>query len=419
MKAQRTVLLNYPPVSSVWHLPAGISLLTSVLRSRGHEVVQRYGHIIGLEHLLSQHGGAAVDEALRTIRDPKTNIQEQYSARQLIERVSRAVPTHDTFRVERNNVLYIAERQDGTLEGLLESLANRESSPWFSYLTQIELPLASDVQPEVYGISISDERQLFPGMVLASLVKEALPETLVVVGGNFWSRAVGAFAHPDFGKLFRHADAFVYREGFQPLEALVETLDPRQASGTAWFDGDQVRVNPPAPVATQFEALPAPSFDGGAKQWAPDFVPQMYTMSNCLMQCGFCAIAAGSDTFLAAPRMISPAKIADVMMQTGAARFEIADEMFPINRQLALGAELKAGGYAATWNCYLTVTNDLLDPHRAEQLYEAGCRGVQLGLESLSRDTLVREHKGWNHPEKSRRIPVTYLIIWYISGIFY
>ena len=48
MIQRRRILLNYPPASSVWHLPAGLSILTSMLRQDGHEVVQRYGPIIGL-----------------------------------------------------------------------------------------------------------------------------------------------------------------------------------------------------------------------------------------------------------------------------------------------------------------------------------------------------------------------------------
>ncbi|MBI2139392.1 radical SAM protein [Candidatus Woesearchaeota archaeon] len=398
-RQKKKIILNYPPASSVWHIPAGISLITSMLRNRGHEVMQRYGHIIGLENVLRQHGGVSVEEALRIIRDPKSKILDWYAARKTFERVSAAVATKDHFSVQRNNVLYISEHYDGTIDRLLKAIGKREENIFYGYFSGTEIPLAKAMNPDVYAIGIADERQLIPGLILASLVKDELPQTKVIVGGNFWSRVKPAFTHPDFAKLFKHFDAVVYREGFQPMMEFAETLKPESASGTVWKDGNEIKINPQTDRPTAFETLPAPAMDGGARQWSPDSVPSLYTMSNCTMKCGFCAISAGSDTFLQTPRMMSQEKIAETMIQTGEKRFDIFDETFPINRQLALGQELKRRGYEAVWNCYLTVTKDLFGPKRAEELYQAGCRGVQLGLETLSRDTLLREAKSWNHPE--------------------
>jgi hypothetical protein len=117
------------------------------------------------------------------------------------------------------------------------------------------------------------------------------------------------------------------------------------------------------------------------------------------MSCGFCAIAAGSDTYLGRPRSMSARRVAEHMAVSGASRFDVCDELFPVNRQLALGDALRRIGHKATWQCYLTVTHDLTRPETCQWLYEAGCRAVQLGLETLSPDTLARENKRWNAPE--------------------
>ncbi len=396
----RKVILNYPPVSSVWHLPVGISLLASILREKGHEVVQRYGHIIGLEHILKNQDPQGTAQVLSIVRDPQSTIADWNKARRELEKISHSVQTDDRFGVERNNVIYVSEHYDGSINGLLRAIEQREKSMWHPYFKEIELPIVSAIKPDVYGISIADERQFIQGMVLASMVKDASPKTQVIIGGNFWARVTSAFKHPSFSKIFDFCDGIVYREGFQPIESIVETLDPSQAHSTVWRNKrGEIVVNPKSQRPTSFESLPAPLLDGGACQWSPDQVVPLYTMSNCPMQCGFCAIAAGSDTFLDKPRAMSPEQIAEAMIKTGAARFDIADETFPVNRQLALGNELKKIGHSATWNCYLTITDDLLDAKRCEALYQAGCRGVQIGLESLSRETLLRESKSWNHPE--------------------
>lgn len=393
------IVLNYPPASSVWHVPTGIAQLSAVLRNDGHEVMQRYGHILGLEYILKEHGGTDVERALAAVRNPHSDINALYNARMIFEHVSSRIATQDEFKVARNNVSYVSSYYDGTIERALEAVRNRKRHLWYDYFTKAELPLARDFKPDLYGISIADERQFIQGLILASMVKDEFPDCLMVLGGNFWSRVTNAFQLPEFACFFDHCDAIVYREGFQPLQQLAMTLNPAHASGVAWRKNGEVVVNSATQNPTNFETLPTSNFDGGAIQWSSDFVPGLYTLSGCYNGCGFCAISAGSDTYLSKPRSMSPRRIAEHMANLGATRFEIFDEMFPIPRQLALGKELKRIGLPATWGCYLTVTNHMVKPEICEKLYEAGCRVVQLGLETLSPDTLLREHKQWNTPK--------------------
>lgn len=401
---KRKIILNYPPASSVWHLPIGIAYLAAILCEKGHEVIQRYSHIIGLEHLLKQHGGATVDEALRIVRDPTSGVLDWYRARMTFEQVSSSISTNDNFVVQRNNVIYVSEFYDGTIERTLEAIRNREQHLWYDYFTDVELQLALDFQPDIYGISVADERQFMQSLILASIIKDALPNCLIVLGGNFWSRVTGAFQLPEFARFFDFCDTIVYREGFQPMLELADTLDPRSASGTVWRDGDRVVVNHRTTKPTLFETIPTPHFDGGARQWSPDIVYPLYTISNCMFDCGFCAIAAGSDTFLKKPRTMSPQRIAEHMVKLGGHRFDILDETFPIATQLALGEELRQIGYKAEWQCYTTIVDKMLDEDVCHRLYEAGCSAVQLGLETLSPPTLDREDKKWNHPKNYGKI---------------
>lgn len=405
----RRIILNYPPVSSVWHLPVGIAYLASMLQNEGHYVIQRYSHILGLEYVLLAQDRVRVAAALQTVRDPASDIMALYQARLTFEGVSRSIPTFDKkFIVERNNVSYVSRFYDNDeyddVQGLVEAVRQRDKQLWYDYFVRVELPLAQHEQADIYGISISDERQLVQGIVLASIIKEALPQTLVVVGGNFWSRVVLPETAQRLMPLFRFFDAIVYAEGFQPMQQLAASGDPRTTPGTVWADGDRVVVNPRSDLPMEFDQIPTPVFPADVRQWSPDPVYPLYTMSNCPMSCGFCAISAGSDTFLHHPRAMSPRRIAEHMQRLGVQRFDITDELLSIQRQIAIGQELKALDYHATWQCYLTVTSHLLNPDTCHQLYAAGCRGVQLGLESLSPDTLKREHKAWNNPRNYGRI---------------
>lgn len=410
---RRRVMLQYPPAGTVWHVPGGVSQLTSVLRKDGHEVKQRWGHISGLEYLLKQQGGTQAESALSKVRSFNSDVYDLYEARRTFEHVSERIQTSDKFRFERNNVVYQSQHQDGTIRGALNAIADRENNLWYQYFFEVEVPEAKLFGPDVYGISIGDERQLFPGLILASMVKDAIPGCVVIVGGNFFGRMPNPQSYPEFIELFNHLDAVVYAEGFQPLQQIANTLDPAKTSGAIWKNGNEVVVNPRTESPTDFNSLPTPALDGSMSQWAPETVPTLYTSSHCPLACDFCAIAVQSDTFAPGrlddsqklkPRAMTPRTIAEHMRSTGAHKFDITDELLPVGHQLELGKELRAIGYEATWQCYLTVTDNLLNPQVAKDLYEAGCRAVQFGLETLSKETILRVHKQWNNPASYNRI---------------
>jgi hypothetical protein len=382
----------------------GIGYLAAVLEERGHEVIQEYGYIKGVEHLLRGNGGPEMSRHLDVVRHPASTVLERYDARMEFERVSRELASTETFAVERNNVRLDSNRFKGATRDLAWVLQHREQHVFYSYFADEELGRIAAAQPDILGISVADERQLISACVLASLAKEALPGTLVVMGGNYWSRVLDAYREPEFATLFDYWDAIVYAEGFQPIAEIAETGSVSTACGTVWRDGATLRVNARPAVPTSYEDLPTPVFARDVRQWSPDFVPPLYTMSNCPMRCSFCSIAAGSDTFLSRPRSMSPERVVDHMMALGAHRFDFVDEFLTIARQLAIGQELSRRGYQATWQSYLTMNDKLLDKGVCQALASAGCRAVQLGLESLYPEALAQEAKSWNHPHSYGRI---------------
>jgi hypothetical protein len=392
------VILSYPPASSVWHLPMGIAYLAAIVQQYGHDVVQEYGYIKGVEYVLREHGGPDIDRHLRTIRDSNSSVLDRYDARIAFEAVSRKLGSIENFVVERNNVRCDSNRFKGAIDDLLWVLRHREEHVFYRYFREVEVARAVALRPDVFGISVSDERQLVSGCVLAALIKEALPTTQVIMGGNYWSRVLDAYQDPAFAQLFDFWDAIVYAEGFQPFLQLVEKTLVPAVPGAIWRCGSEVRVNPRTTTPTDFDSLPTPIFADDVQQWSPDFVPPLYTMSNCPMRCSFCSIAAGSDTFLSRPRAMCASRVVDHMITLGARRFDFVDEFLTSPRQIAIGQELARRGYQATWQSYLTVSDKLLNPNFCHALAEAGCRGVQLGLESLNPDILRQESKSWNHP---------------------
>lgn len=394
------IYLVSPPASSPWHLPAGIAYLSGFLAARGHEVLQSYAFIEALEHVLRAKDAEGTDRALEVVRDGSATILDCHWARKTLERVSQSIETFDTFRIERNNVVYTASHFDGTIESALRAIEKREENIFYEYLAGDELERIAKSLPDIVGVSICDERQLIPGLILGSLVRERLPHIKVVLGGNMWPRLGHAFHLPRFAELLgRTCDGIVATEGYLPMDILAQGGQNHDVPGLVWRDEGRVIANPMAATPIDFNSLPAPIFLNGVRQWAPEKVIPLYTSSGCEKRCGFCAISAGSDTFQGSQRTMSANHVARDMVASRAHRFDFTDELLTVDRQIEIGKVLQEIGHDATWQCYLTITKDLFDLRRCQQLADSGCRAVQLGLESLDPETLVREKKGWNSPE--------------------
>src|SRR5438309_720861 len=138
----------------------GIAYLAGVLERAGHQVVQRYAHIDGVEFLLRREAGAAADRALATVRDAGASVLDLHAARLVLEAASRAVATDDTFAIERNNVRYVAAGFRGRIAELVRILDEPGRHLFHPFLAGEELAWALRERPDVYGISVSDERQL-------------------------------------------------------------------------------------------------------------------------------------------------------------------------------------------------------------------------------------------------------------------
>lgn len=387
------IILVSPPASSVWHLPAGIASLAGYLESAGHEVLQRYSYIEAVEYVLLQQD-PSIQESLEIVRSAESSIVSRARASVHIESVSRSIATADRFVVARNNVEYNSPYYTGKIVDAAEALRDCQSNLFYEYFCCRELMALRAADPHIVGISISDERQFIPGLILGYVVKQGMPGVRVILGGNLFARLRHAMQMPGFEKLFQACDAIVHSEGYLPFLQIAQGTHVAHVSGVAYLDSGMVRMNEVGSHPVSFNSLPMPVFSA-TEQWCPDRVYPLYTRSNCPHRCGFCAISAGSDTYLSGYRAMRPVRIAEHMAKLGN-RFDITDELFPIRDQLALGKELEKIGHHAEWQCYLTVTDDLLNEDVCHQLYAAGLRAVQLGLETLEPGTLQRERKQWN-----------------------
>ncbi len=253
----------------------------------------------------------------------------------------------------------------------------------------------------VFGHQPSASTQQMVGARIAcSAISEAAPDLpLIMVGGH-----VSALPERTMNE---EPITFACKgEGPQTVEELLTALksgDRRSIEavpGLVWRDGDEVGVNPPAPLIQDldkelhgavWDLLPMDRYR--AHNWhcfgdldARQPYASIYTSLGCPYKCSFCCINApfGTNRY----RMRSPeqvvAEIADLNSRFGVKTIKIIDEMFILNaRHVSAICELLIER-DLDLNIWAYARVDTVKPDMLDGLRRAGFKWLALGIESGS-----------------------------------
>lgn len=245
---------------------------------------------------------------------------------------------------------------------------------------------------------------------IARLIKAALPETIIIVGGPHM-----ASMGPETIARFPEFDISVQGEGEKILVELLRVLDAReelsQVRGIIFRDENgQPRVTPPSATPNELDDLPFPAWD-----LLPDF-PKAYPLAvydfpagpvatiaasrGCPFHCKFC----DTSTFGARVRYYSPKKVFEMMRHLnsryGVKHVLFVDDLFLASRlrttelcNLIVNSDLKM-----TWSCAARV--DTVKPDLLDLMKRAGCWQISFGLETGS-DEMLRKMDKCARVEKS------------------
>lgn len=253
-------------------------------------------------------------------------------------------------------------------------------------LVRVNSILAND-RPRIVGISAMTET--YPqALEIARHIKERSPETVVVLGG----------AHPTIlpEEVLAERDAvdfIVAGPGEDAMVALARNVVRGEGSladvpGLGFIEDDAPHVNPRAELGHP-DDLPRPA------RWLfpTDFYHDKWNVltatGSCPYRCPFCS---ASSLWKGRRRMRSPesiaAEIADLWHEHGVDEVFFTDDIFTLNRRW-IGELLEALGaleHAVDWGCATRV--DLVDAELIRQMADAGCTGIQFGVESGSQTVL-------------------------------
>jgi radical SAM superfamily enzyme YgiQ (UPF0313 family) len=276
------IYLVFPPYWTPAMPHLALPALSSFLRSRGVEVVQRdlnvevFDHVLTKDYLtrtltrLRQQGrrppagspapprekiawalregpglAARVEDAVSVIRSPAFLDGPAGLDAFLMIGQSLELASLPFFPAVLELLSYTPAASVDSSRSLLKAVRDEQTNMFLEIFRRIAIPDIVREQPDIVGISIPTEGQMLAGMTLAHLVRQAGVRCHITVGGPHITMLREQL--PKVPALFKLIDSAVAFEGEAPLLRLAETLaaggDLAVVPNLTWRDGAEIRVN--------------------------------------------------------------------------------------------------------------------------------------------------------------------------------
>ena len=273
--------------------------------------------------------------------------------------------------------------------------ARAEDNLFYEYYSRDLIPRVVAMRPRVIGLSLIFRNQLLCGAVLARMLKAAIPEALVILGGELvsaWAPILEQTA------LMELADAILPYEGEHGLLALARGAPPEAVPNLCWRDASgRVRKNPTARVASLGD-VPAPDYTGAPWDlyFAPERTAPLVTARGCYWnKCTFCPEVVNPETRLRLARVDRVGRDLDALHdQHGITLVHFIDSALPPKLLSGVAEHVAAGSRPIQWYGFSRLETTLLRPGLGRALAAGGCRMLKLGLETASQELLDRMDKG-------------------------
>ncbi len=247
-------------------------------------------------------------------------------------------------------------------------------------------PAIEAEQPEVIGLSIVLQQQMFSTMTFCSLIKQHFPHIHITIGGNTVTRLRDVLPQ---SPLFQYFDSAVVYEGETAFIQLVSAVGAKRSlaevPNTIYKDETGIHTSPTS-YAEDLATLPPPDFDGLPleKYFVPTkILPYLATRGCYWGRCEFCDHGEG---YTAGYRS---KKIQDILVDIqflrdkyGTRHFHFTDESYPpaLFRKLAHG--LIESQMGIVWTTHMRFEKSLLDEQVWQDAKESGCKYLHFGYES-------------------------------------
>ncbi|MEM8710754.1 MAG: radical SAM protein, partial [Planctomycetota bacterium] len=290
-------------------------------------------------------------------------------------------------------------------EEVLAATLDEEQNPFIAFYRDVVMPRIVAQRPRVLGLSVLYGSQLIPALTLGRMVKQAIPECHVTMGGGFLAY-IGEKVMTVPG-MAACMDSMIFHEGERPLTMLCDALvagetDLADIGSLAWWDHREggtprsVRNTPAHPI--KLDDAPPPDLDGLPldKYFSPRLVIPYDVNRGCYYgECTFCTlptvIGPGYRTRQAATIAEHVAKLRD---RYGSTHFNFITDCMPPGMIQDLPERLIETEAGITWWADARIEPKAYNEEGARRLYESGCRKLLFGFETSVKRLLKLMMKG-------------------------
>jgi anaerobic magnesium-protoporphyrin IX monomethyl ester cyclase len=431
------VMLIFPPQFDPTMPNLALPCLTAMLRSEGHEVVQRDLNVEAYDILLSRREleraaakidanynsllflGADSGELNRLLKISRFLTGEVEHAKGVIRDIRDFLDYQRYARSKKvlaDSLALISQAYFGTRLSLesykmfyspfatgqvLQAVQAPDYNLYHDFYLRYAIPAIRAAAPRVLGISIATHNQVIPGLTLAHLVKQALPGAHIVIGGKYFTILRDNLVHNE--PLFTLFDSVVIHEGEIALAQLVRCLEYQQdlsrVPNLIYKDGSKIIATEPQRIEN-LDSLPTPSFAGLPLHlyFSPVPVLPAYASRGCYWRkCAFCSLGDTMDRkYTVRGAALVRADLEKLARQHHCSYFVFIDEAISPHylRQFAEG--MAEAGLDIRWGTHIRFENEL-NREWCAALAQSGCRALFFGLESACDRVLALINKG-THP---------------------
>ncbi|MEW6543376.1 MAG: radical SAM protein [Nitrospirota bacterium] len=270
---------------------------------------------------------------------------------------------------------------------LIEAAQDTQVNVYRDVFEHLVRPAIEAEKPDVIGISIVLQQQLFSTVTFCALIKQQFPNVHLTVGGNTVTRLRDVLPNkPDLFALF---DSAVVYEGETAFLQLVEAVGAgRDLSGVPnliYRDRSGIHTSP-LTYAEDMAALPPPDFDGLPleKYFVPDRVlPYLATRGCYWGRCEFCDHGEGYAAGYRTKKLDQIVEeIRGLKTKYGARHFHFTDESYPPALFRKLTRRLVETNLDILWTTHMRFEKSLLEGPVWRDAAASGCRYLHFGFES-------------------------------------
>lgn len=269
---------------------------------------------------------------------------------------------------------------------IIEAVNDEQVNIYRDVFDHLVKPAIEAEQPDVIGISIVLQQQMFSSMTFCALIKQHFPHIHVTIGGNTVTRLRDVLPQ---SPLFQYFDSAVVYEGETAFVQLVSAVGAKKSLGevpnTMYKDATGVQTSTTS-YAEDMHALPPPDFDGLPleKYFVPTKVlPYLATRGCYWGRCEFCDHGEGYTAGYRSKKIQDVlAEITHLRDKYGARHFHFTDESYPpaLFRKLTRGlVDTNMGIY---WTTHMRFEKSLLEDQVWQDAKASGCRYLHFGYES-------------------------------------